>query len=237
MNRKKNADNTLFKIGLRIRQARKERSLTLADVARRTGLSKGLLSKIENFRALPSLPVLACVAQSLNIGMEMLVKGIGRPAAARRQLVRAGQRLPVKLEKSKGFNYAALISRTIGDIGFEAFVLVLKPGARRKPAVTDGDEFIFMLKGEIIFQFGNEPFRLAAGDAFYFDGRVPHAPLNQAKTAAELLVIYMLQQNNPKGNYETQPGHVERSRRLAQGKHSYPYRPFRRQMHPRGTGA
>ena len=121
MSRKQNTDNSLFKIGLRIRHARRERELTLADIARRTGLSKGLLSKIENFRALPSLPVLAGIARSLNIGMENLVKNVGFETSAPYQLVSANHRVPVKREKSRGFKYAALMSRSLGDIGFESF--------------------------------------------------------------------------------------------------------------------
>lgn len=194
MSRKKNVDNSLFKIGLRIRQARRERELTLADIARRTGLSKGLLSKIENFRALPSLPVLAGIARSLNIGMENLVKNVGFETSAPYQLVPARRRVPVKLEKSRGFKYAALMSRPLDNIGFESFVLTLEPGAKRKPVSTDGDEFIFMLRGEIQFLIGKEKFLLSAGDAFYFDGRVPHVPLNLTKSSAELLVIYLLKQ-------------------------------------------
>lgn len=202
MSRRQMPDNSLFKIGLRIRQVRRERKLTLADMACRTGLSKGLLSKIENFRALPSLPVLAGIARNLNIGMENLVKNVGFETPAPYQLVSADRRPPIKREEAKGFKYAALISRPLGRIGFESFVLTLLPGAKRKPASTDGDEFIFMLKGEIRFRFGKKTFKLSAGDAFYFDGRVPHVPLNLAKSSAELLVIYLLKQHNTKGNHE-----------------------------------
>ena len=192
----------MFKIGLRIRQVRRQRELTLADIAQRTGFSKGLLSKIENFRALPSLPVLAGIARSLNIGMESLVKNIGFEEAAPHQLIPADRRVPLKREKARGFNYAALMSQALGDIGFESFVLTLKPGAKRKTVSTDGDEFIFMLKGRIKFVLGKESFILSTGDAFYFDGRAPHVPVNLTKSPAELLVIYLLKQRNSKGNHE-----------------------------------
>ncbi|MCX6991970.1 MAG: XRE family transcriptional regulator [Kiritimatiellaeota bacterium] len=196
------ADNSLFNIGLNIRQARRKRELTLSDIARRTGISKGLLSKIENFRTLPSLPVLAAIARSLNIGIENLVKNVGAEKSSPHQLVRAACRVPVKREKSRGFKYATLLARPLGNIGFESFVLTLAPGAKRKPVTTDGDEFIFMLKGEIRFIAGKEEFRLSAGDVLYFDGHVPHVPLNLTKSSAELLVIYLLKQHNTKGNHE-----------------------------------
>ncbi len=205
MSRIRREEISLFKIGPRIRQARRERGLTLADVARRTGLSKGLLSKIENFRALPSLPVLAGIARSLDIGMDNLVKDVGFESPASHQLVPAGRRVPCKREKSRGFSYAALASRALGEVGFESFVLTLEPGARRKPVSTDGDEFVFMLKGQIQFQLGRErieKIQLSQGDALYFDGRVPHVPLNLAKSSAELLVIYLLKQHKTKGKDE-----------------------------------
>jgi transcriptional regulator with XRE-family HTH domain len=196
------ADNSLFNIGRNIRQARRKRELTLSAIARHTGLSKGLLSKIENFRTLPSLPALSAIARSLDMKLENLVKGIGIEAKTAGQFVGAADRLPFKREKSRGFHYAALIANTLGSIGFESVVLTLDPGAKRKLVSTDGCEFIFMLKGKIIFQVGNETIKLSAGDAFYFDGHLPHTPRNPAKSPAELLVVYLLKQHHAKGNHE-----------------------------------
>jgi len=192
MRKKLSADDSLFKIGLNIRQARRQRDLTLADIARHTGISKGLLSKIENFRTVPSLPVLAAVARSLNLKLENLVKGIGVEAKASGQFVAAASRLPFEREKARGFHYAALVARALGGIGFESVVLTLAPGAKRRPVSTDGHEFIFMLKGTIMFRIGSEAIKLSAGDAFYFDGHLPHTPQNPTTSTAELLVIYLL---------------------------------------------
>ena len=192
MRKNLSADNSLFNIGLNIRQARRKRDLTLSDIARRAGISKGLLSKIENFRTLPSLPVLATIARSLNLKLENLVKGIGVESKTVGQFAGVAGRLPFKREKSCGFHYATLIACALGPIGFESVVLTLEPGAKRKPVSTDGHEFIFMLKGEIMFRVGNEAIKLSAGDAYYFDGHLPHTPLNLASSTAELLVIYLL---------------------------------------------
>jgi len=202
MRKKLATDNSLFKIGLNIRQARRKRELTLSDLAQHTGLSKGLLSKIENFRTLPSLPVLAAIARSLNLKLENLVEGIGVAAKTAGQFVGVADRLPFKREKARGFHYAALIAQTLGNIGFESVVLTLKPGAKREPVSTDGHEFIFMLKGEVMFRVGSEAIKLSKGDAYYFDGRLPHTPQNLTNSSAELLAIYLLKQNNPKGNHE-----------------------------------
>ena len=202
MRKNLSADNSLFNIGLNIRQARRKRELTLSDIARHAGISKGLLSKIENFRTLPSLPVLSAIARSLNLKLGNLMEGIGVEAKTAGQFVGVAGRLPFKREKARGFHYAALIACVLGNIGFESVVLTLKPGAKRKPVSTDGHEFIFMLKGEIMFRVGSEAIKLSAGDAFYFDGHLPHTPQNLTKSTAELLVIYLLKQHNTEGNHE-----------------------------------
>lgn len=194
MRKKISTENSLFKIGLNVRQTRKKRNMTLDDIARCTNLSKGLLSKIENFRTLPSLPVLAAIARSLRISLNILLKGVGLEQGRSFHLVKASMRQKIKREKSRGFNYSALMARSLGSIGFESVVLTLAPGAKRKPVSTDGDEFIFILEGEIMFKVGNESIELSAGDALYFDGRLPHTPRNQSKSTAELLVIYLLKQ-------------------------------------------
>ncbi len=189
------ADNSLFKIGLNIRQVRKKRNLSLSDVARRTNISKGLLSKIENFRTLPSLPVLAAIAQSLNLKLENLVEGIGLESKTAGQFVGVADRVPLKREKARGFHYATLIAAALGNIGFESVFLTLAPGAKRKPVSTDGHEFLFILKGKIEFLIGNETIELSEGDAYYFDGRLPHTSRNTTKSTAELLAIYLLNQS------------------------------------------
>jgi len=116
MRKNLSADYSLFNIGLNIRQARRKRELTLSDIARHTGLSKGLLSKIENFRTLPSMPVLSAIARSLNLKLENLVKGIGVEEKTAGQYVSGAGRLPFKREKSRGFHYAALIACALGHI-------------------------------------------------------------------------------------------------------------------------
>ena len=127
---------------------------------------------------------------------EDLVQGVCREPPAFCCLVKAGERKACVREKARGFQYAALVSRLSAEVGFESFVLKLAPGAQRRPVTTDGDEFLFMLKGRIEFMLGRRKINLAAGDAFYFDGRVAHVPVNRSGTEAELLVVCLLRNNN-----------------------------------------
>lgn len=182
----------LIDIGLRIREERKRQRLTLDALAARSSLSKGLLSRIENFRAVPSLPVLADIARSLDVDMSELVRGIGASDNCDHLLVRAGRGRVLEREKSIGFHYASIFSRALAGSHMEMFVLRLEPGARRRLLTTNGEQIVYALAGAVDFKLGARTVRLKPGDALFFNGRVPHAPANPGRRPAQLLALYFL---------------------------------------------
>ena len=192
MNLKKNIN--LIKIAERIRENRKKRQLTLQDMAKRTGLSKGLLSKIENFRTIPSSPVLASISDHLGVDLAELVGGIGTASNPEYSLVRAEERETItNRDNAIGFQYETVVSRQLESSFFKSMVLTLAPGGKRKAITTDADQFILILRGEIEFHLGQEVISMQKGDALLFDGHTPHVPLNVSKDTAQLLVVYLLE--------------------------------------------
>jgi transcriptional regulator with XRE-family HTH domain len=195
MTKFKETENNLFMVGYRIREIRKDLSLTLEQLAAKTGLTKGLLSKIENFRTIPSLPVLAQIAQHLNVDMAELVSGISSSPPEKYTLIKASSRMEISPENSVGFIYNALLAKSIDDTLFEVFTLDLLPQAKRNLASTDGDEFIYILEGKIDFILGTERIEMDKGDALFFDGRIPHVSENKGDKKASLIAIYILEKN------------------------------------------
>ncbi len=185
-------NTNLIKIGLRIRQVRKERNFSLQDVADRSGLSKSLISKVENFRTIPSLSVLSRIADTLNVTMAEILEGIEEENREVYVVTRRDERRILQRESAKGFTYELLITEDANNSLFESFVLTLENGARRKPVSTDGHEFLFILEGEIKFHYGKEEIILKKGDSIFFDGRTPHVPENMGKREARFLVVYLL---------------------------------------------
>jgi transcriptional regulator with XRE-family HTH domain len=179
-------------VGGAVRDLRLQRGLTLEGLARATGLSKGLLSKIENFRAVPSLPVLGTIARALDVDLDRLVADVQVRPRHPYLLVRAGKGAPVRREDSRGFRYAALQAAECGGVQVQAFQLTIEPGVTREPRTTDGDEWLVVQRGAVDFILDEEQLRLATGDSLYFDGRVPHAPRNPGAVAAQLLVLYLI---------------------------------------------
>jgi len=182
----------LIEIGLRIKQIRKKRNLSLQNLANRSELSKGFISKIENFRTIPSLHVLSKIAEALSVDMAELVKNVNQKNRQTYIAVRKNKRKIIERESAKGFIYESLITKSIKSSFFESFVLTLEKGAKRKPVSTDGDEFLLILKGEIEFEYGEEKIILREGDSMFFDGRIPHVPENIGEGKAIFLAIYLL---------------------------------------------
>ena len=69
-------DDILSNIGKKIREERKNKGLNLQQVASQSNITAGLLSKIENFRAVPSLPVLLNISKTLEVNMADLVEEV-----------------------------------------------------------------------------------------------------------------------------------------------------------------
>jgi len=179
-------------VGEAVRELRAQRGMTLEVLARTTGLSKGLISKIENFRTVPSLTVLATLARALAVDLDRLVANVQVRPRHPYLLVRAGQGAAVRREDSRGFRYRALQAADCGGTQFQAFQLTLEPGAQRPARTTDGDEYLMVLQGRVEFTFAAELLTLEAGDSLYFDGRVPHAPRALGRAGAMVLVIYLI---------------------------------------------
>lgn len=184
--------NDLIQIGVTLRQLRLAQGKTLDDIADITGLSKSLISKIENFRTIPSLPVLANICKALKTDMADLVQGIGINQQDPYVVVRADQRRSISRDEGEGYLYENIFNSSINATLFDSFVLTIDAGSKRGVVTTDGMQFIFILEGQIEFRVGDDIVPLDAGDSLYFDGRIPHLPVNRKKKPAKLLAIYLL---------------------------------------------
>jgi quercetin dioxygenase-like cupin family protein len=151
-----------------------------------------MVSKIENFRAIPSLPVLDRVATALGTSLSTLTEGVAAAPPQPYVLTRAGAGTPVRREDATGFRYQALNSANLGGVWLETYTLDLEPGAQRALVTTDGHQCVHLLAGKIEFVLDAEPVAMAAGDTLLFDGRIPHVPRNVGAQPARLYVTYLL---------------------------------------------
>ena len=155
-------------IGPRLREARKRRGLSLAELAERSDLTKGFLSQVERDLTSPSVGTVLRVCAALELPVGELFSGGPGP------LVRSAERAPVAVG-GQGVTEYQLTSAQ------EARLLVLESeiapggGSGEDAYELDSDaEFLHVLDGMLDVEVAGTRYRLAAGDSLTFDAGAPH---------------------------------------------------------------
>ena|SRR5579859_1900434 len=186
-------EELLLLLGDKIKTKRTQKNITLEQLATKAGVSKGLISQIENNRTVPSLPVLFNIIHSLDEDLKTFFEDMQDSFTDGHILiVRKGQEKLFEKEPVKGFSYKRILTRSITSQATDIVLLELKKNAARKQMIrTDAFECKYVLKGSIEYQIEKETFTLEEGDALFFDGRAKHRLRNIGATEALILVIYL----------------------------------------------
>jgi quercetin dioxygenase-like cupin family protein len=72
----------------------------------------------------------------------------------------------------------------------DPFVLRVPPSDHRPPFSHAGEEFLYVLSGEVDLEYADRSHRMSSGDSAYFDGEHPHRLVCRSGETAEVLVVY-----------------------------------------------
>ncbi|SHI43851.1 helix-turn-helix domain-containing protein [Pseudozobellia thermophila] len=184
-------EDYLIGIGKRIKEIRKEGGKTINEIAGRAGVTGGLISRIENGRTIPSLPVLLKIISSLEIEVTDFFNGMPLVNGANFIVSRKEDHTAIEKEaEAVGFSYTYIFGRQLTSLGFETVLLEVAPNSQREKVTTDAFEFKYILSGECYYRIGDDEVLLREGDSIFFDGRIPHVPVNRASVASKMLVMY-----------------------------------------------
>lgn len=165
-------------IGREVREFRKALGITVADLATATGLSVGMLSKIENGAISPSLTTLQAVARALGVPITDLFKRFEEPRNA--VFVKAGEGVQVERRGTRAghqYNLLGYLEGNTSGVLVEPYVISLTEDSDIFPAFQhQGTELIYMLEGEVLYRHGDETYRMLPGDSLFFDADAPHGP-------------------------------------------------------------
>ncbi len=183
-----------IRVGERIKALRESKGLSLKDVAESTGFSAALLSQMENHLISPSLGTMTKLACAFGVKVGNL---LGEAHEEPFSIVRKDERKQVSRFASKdgvkyGYVYEALGFEK-KDRRMEPFIVTLEPATVKasKTSVHDGEEFIFVLEGEMEVVLGNYTDVLYPGDSIYYDSTIPHrVQCHQEKVTRILAVLY-----------------------------------------------
>ncbi len=179
-------------IGKKIRKIRQEKQIKLHELAEEAQISKGLLSKIENNRTIPSLPVLISIIKALKEEMSAFFEGIDISGENPVIYKKKSEYYSFEKEEALGFIYHFILEKTLFNQSIEAVILELLPNSKREKVTTDGFEFKYILKGNVEYHLGDDIIEMEEGDSLLFNGNIPHVPVNKSDKPASMLVIYLL---------------------------------------------
>jgi len=162
-------------LGDRIRRARETRGLTLKDLSSRTGIRLEALEQIEANEMIAPLGELIKLGKALEMKMGYFISpGVEKPMTiVRREARPKVSRYGMKLSEEYGYSYESLAPEK-ADRYMEPFLVTLMPTHAQELSAHDGQEFIFILEGEMRAQVGQQVEILRAGDAIYYDSTHPH---------------------------------------------------------------
>lgn len=178
----------LVELAQRLKKLRKDRGLTLEQVASQAGLTRGWLSKVENFRVTPSVTALASISNALGVSMSELFDGLeAKPPIV---VVPKGHgQVITRDEDVSRLLYESLASGRPSR-QMDPFILRVPPTDHRPPFSHAGEEFLLVLAGSVDLEYADQTFRLAPGDSAYFDGEEPHRLICRSEETSEVLVVY-----------------------------------------------
>jgi transcriptional regulator with XRE-family HTH domain len=183
-----------IRVGEKIKVLRERKGLSLKDLADSTGFSTALLSQMENHLVSPSLGTMIKLARAMGVKVgDFLGETEGEPFT----IVRKDERKNVSRFASKdgvkyGYSYESL-GFDKKDRHMEPFIVTLEPATVKamKTSVHEGEEFIFVLEGEMEVILGNHTDVLYPGDSIYYDSTIPHrVQCHQDKITRILAVLF-----------------------------------------------
>jgi transcriptional regulator with XRE-family HTH domain len=179
-------------LGNTIRDIRQRLGLTIADVSTLAGISRGMLSKIENAQTATSLETLSRLSQALGVSLASLFRAYDvRDGSA--QKVKAGEGMEVVRRGTKrGHTYHLLAYDQGPKKTFEPFLITIDHESETFPTFEHpGTEFIYMLEGRIEYRHGQNTYELSPGDSLTFEGDVPHGPEKMIQCPIRFLSVLM----------------------------------------------
>jgi len=181
-------------IGERIRQLRKAQTITITEMAERSGLDEKQIEAIEQTGILPSLAPLIKIARVLGVRLGTFLDDYDElgPAVSRKEQYDKSISFSTKDTSShRHMDYFSLSAAKSGR-HMEPFIITIEPveeGVDFIMSTHEGEEFIYCLEGVVEIQYGNNIYLLEEGDSIYYDSIIAHHVHAGGEEGAKILAV------------------------------------------------
>lgn len=159
-------------IGRNVRRIRKQQNQTLEEVATQCGFTRSLLSKIENGKTTPPIATLAKIAKALGVTVSDLIQS-GHSSGT--VYTKKAQIQPdTMVQTNKGYSFYAFAVQNSNKTMQPYFFHARKGEVKQHSFSHEGEEFVYMLSGQMKYKVGDIEYTLHEGDSIYFDSNEEH---------------------------------------------------------------
>lgn len=185
------APKELDEIGIRIKNIREEKGLSIDELSKLTGFDRELLSNMEENKVQPQLGTVIKLSKALDSAFGRLVSGVGNKlysVTRKNERTRTSRSTSHKSGKQV-YTYMSLAPEVKGR-HMEALIVRLEENPEDEMSVHDGEEFIYVLEGLVSLKIGADLFELEQGDSVYYLSTTPHLIASKKGKATILAVLY-----------------------------------------------
>ncbi len=180
-----------YSIGEKLRTLRLRKSMGLVELGKHTGLSAGLLSKLERGKLFPTLPTLLRIAMVFGVGLDYFFTDERQRRVV--GVVRRGERVrfPERPGTQEVQYYFESLDYRSTERKLNAYLADFQPVAaeKAKPHSHAGVEFLYLLSGTLVVRIGGDDYTLEAQDALYFDSSAPHSYRRQGSATCTGVIV------------------------------------------------
>ncbi|MGW2090409.1 helix-turn-helix domain-containing protein [Streptomyces sp. NPDC001880] len=170
--------DVLDAVGPRLRELRRRRGMTLAELAERTEINESTLSRLEGGSRKPTLELLLPLAEIYAVPLDQLV---GAPHTG-------DPRIHLRPVARNGMTYVPLSEP--GGVQAHKLLIAPRPGTEPELKTHEGFEWLYVLAGRLRLLLGDQSLVLKPGEAAEFDTHVPHWLGPDDDRVVELLVLF-----------------------------------------------
>ena len=178
-------------IGKRIRILREQKGLSIEELSNLTGFDVEFLSNIETNKVQPQLGTVIKLSKALDSAVGRLVSGVGDKiySITRKTEQRPVSRSTAQKGRKDLYTYKSLAPEVKGR-HMEALLVQLEENPDEELSVHEGEEFIYVMEGTVLFKIGEERFELEPGDSIYYLSTTQHLVAAKQGRATILAVLY-----------------------------------------------
>jgi transcriptional regulator with XRE-family HTH domain len=187
--RKESMEKLIFSIGQRIREFRKEKGMTLVDLAAKINVSAGLVSQLERGGVGISVSLLKSISDSLAIPISTFFEKLDDEVHVHPRVMGKRERKVVVLDGGEGIRFSLICSHA--DLGSELLFIEYPPGSStgKDKYRHEGAEGGYLLKGELTVEIEDAIYQLQAGESITFRSDFMHRISNMGESTAEAIWV------------------------------------------------